>query len=150
MTAPESTPTETRIICARCGQPVETLAGHFPTCPTPTEREAGGVGEVAAVLAAHQRVLDGAGSCRCGSWPPAEHDVAWPDHLAAELAPLMSERERAAGARALLSAQRRLEAATASRCAGCDSCDGSGYAAMKDASAIVGAMSPAARVDPSP
>lgn len=25
---------EVRIVCQRCGQPVESLAGHFPACPS--------------------------------------------------------------------------------------------------------------------
>lgn len=50
---------------------------------------------IAEVLAAHQRVLDVAGSCTCGSWPPPGRDVPWPDHLAGALADLLAaERQR--------------------------------------------------------
>ena len=59
--------------------------------------------EVEAVLAAHQRMLDGRGSCRCGAWPPADREVEWPTHLTEALAPLIAERERVARAEALRS-----------------------------------------------
>lgn len=49
--------------------------------------------DVEGVLAAHQRLLDGPGSCWRGDWPPAANDVTWPAHLAAALEPLIRERE---------------------------------------------------------
>ncbi|NYD39920.1 hypothetical protein [Nocardioides panaciterrulae] len=83
---------------------------------TPTEREAGDVGEVAAVLAAHvTRVgpISGAWHCPCGATSSngdiregnltsrAERTTEFITHVAESLAPLIAERERAAGARAL-------------------------------------------------
>lgn len=52
---------------------------------------------LAGVLAAHQRILDGPGSCRCGEWPPLGHDVEWPAHLTAAVTAWIGE--RLAGAR---------------------------------------------------
>lgn len=62
----------------------------------PSERD-----EIAAVLAGHQRKHDWRGSCLCGNWPPLDHSMSWPDHLADALADILAERDRRTAAKTL-------------------------------------------------
>ena len=128
VTAPDSTPTvrehnhpAPRQCAADCpsGHPATWNVEdkhHWP----PTVREAGDEG-ITAVLAAHRvsyhhRNIGGETastlrytSCEGCDWQGGHHDESgWEAHLADVLAPLIAERERAAGERALREAEERL------------------------------------------